>query len=106
MQMMVPRYLEMSIDSLTQQQEKFRSQITQAFGVTPFGSLEEQARRNMEMFERAFTMFTPFGRREEGRSEEHTSELQSRLDLVCRLLLEKKKAQCGARAGGAGRADG
>src|SRR2546428_6087712 len=26
-----------------------------------------------------------------GRSEEHTSELQSRSDIVCRLLLEKKK---------------
>src|SRR2546429_5152354 len=37
----------------------------------------------------------PFGRRSTGgrhlRSEEHTSELQSRLHLVCRLLLEKKK---------------
>src|SRR2546421_9011131 len=29
--------------------------------------------------------------RPRGRSEEHTSELQSRSDLVCRLLLEKKK---------------
>src|SRR5437773_5825386 len=28
-----------------------------------------------------------------GRSEEHTSELQSHHDLVCRLLLEKKKQQ-------------
>src|SRR5690349_23143881 len=28
------------------------------------------------------------------RSEEHTSELQSRRDLVCRLLLEKKKTRC------------
>src|SRR5687768_466472 len=28
-----------------------------------------------------------------GRSEEHTSELQSRLHLVCRLLLEKKKGR-------------
>src|SRR5699024_11282307 len=28
-----------------------------------------------------------------GRSEEHTSELQSRFDLVCRLLLEKKKTE-------------
>src|SRR5438034_4813541 len=28
-----------------------------------------------------------------GRSEEHTSELQSHSDLVCRLLLEKKKCQ-------------
>src|SRR5204862_3769555 len=31
------------------------------------------------------------GDRRLGRSEEHTSELQSRRDLVCRLLLEKKK---------------
>src|SRR5690349_24259272 len=31
------------------------------------------------------------GRLKEERSEEHTSELQSRRDLVCRLLLEKKK---------------
>src|SRR5689334_24060141 len=29
----------------------------------------------------------------EGRSEEHTSELQSQFHLVCRLLLEKKKKQ-------------
>src|SRR5690606_40541290 len=29
----------------------------------------------------------------EGRSEEHTSELQSRENLVCRLLLEKKKEE-------------
>src|SRR5204863_9176271 len=33
------------------------------------------------------------GRRDEIRSEEHTSELQSRRELVCRLLLEKKKQQ-------------
>src|SRR2546429_2161151 len=32
-------------------------------------------------------------RDQHGRSEEHTSELQSRLHLVCRLLLEKKKPQ-------------
>src|SRR5690349_22724208 len=30
-----------------------------------------------------------------GRSEEHTSELQSRRDLVCRLLLEKKMCRAG-----------
>src|SRR5436190_5302237 len=33
----------------------------------------------------------PRGRRPLMRSEEHTSELQSHSDLVCRLLLEKKK---------------
>src|SRR2546422_4257506 len=35
----------------------------------------------------------------ENRSEEHTSELQSRLHLVCRLLLEKKNADTLVRAG-------
>src|SRR2546429_6287516 len=33
------------------------------------------------------------------RSEEHTSELQSRLHLVCRLLLEKKKKEMNANIG-------
>src|SRR5947207_12691211 len=33
------------------------------------------------------------------RSEEHTSELQSHSDLVCRLLLEKKKTTAGRPAG-------
>src|SRR5260370_37860813 len=36
--------------------------------------------------------------RHHGRSEEHTSELQSHLNLVCRLLLEKKKRRCQRRA--------
>src|SRR5207237_3050530 len=33
------------------------------------------------------------GQRQKHRSEEHTSELQSHLNLVCRLLLEKKKTK-------------
>src|SRR5687768_17892420 len=36
------------------------------------------------------------------RSEEHTSELQSRLHLVCRLLLEKKNEPGGTRASRSG----
>src|SRR5256885_3883292 len=44
--------------------------------------------------ERAFRrplLFTGCRRAPSGRSEEHTSELQSPCNLVCRLLLEKKK---------------
>src|SRR5207302_6265966 len=37
--------------------------------------------------------------RRPARSEEHTSELQSRENLVCRLLLEKKKIYDGSRPG-------
>src|SRR5260370_18218939 len=38
------------------------------------------------------------GAKSRGRSEEHTSELQSHLNLVCRLLLEKKKTNNHTRA--------
>src|SRR2546422_5616238 len=45
-------------------------------------------RRRSISFPPIFTSISHMGRK---RSEEHTSELQSRLHLVCRLLLEKKK---------------
>jgi len=60
MQMVVPRYLEQSLQMLTQEQEKFRKQMTSAFGAGAFAPLEEQVRRNMELFERTFSMFKPF----------------------------------------------
>ena len=61
MQKFVPSYLEVSLESFTREQEKFRQQISQAFGATPFGPImEEQVRRNMDMFKQAFSMFTPF----------------------------------------------
>ena len=59
MQMMVPSFLEQSMQSLTSQQGKFREQMTQAFGSGGFGTLEDQVRRNMEMFEKTFAMFAP-----------------------------------------------
>ena len=70
MQTLVPRFLEVSISSLTREQEKMRQQVAQAFGATGFGTLEDQVRRNMEMFERAFTMFAPFARREDNEEGE------------------------------------
>src|SRR2546426_3540148 len=38
--------------------------------------------------------FATASKRDDYRSEEHTSELQSPCNLVCRLLLEKKKNKC------------
>jgi polyhydroxyalkanoate synthesis regulator protein len=69
---MVPRYLEVSIDSLTKEQTKFREQISTAFGMGGFGAIEEQVRRNMEMFERTFSMFAPFAR--QGQTGEATTD--------------------------------
>src|SRR5699024_12773663 len=45
--------------------------------------------KNQASFERGMALLSQVAK--ELRSEEHTSELQSRFDLVCRLLLEKKK---------------
>jgi polyhydroxyalkanoate synthesis repressor PhaR len=64
MQMLLPRYLEVSIDSFTKEQEKYREQMSKSFGVGGFTLLEDQVRRNMEMFERAFSMFLPFAQKE------------------------------------------
>jgi polyhydroxyalkanoate synthesis regulator protein len=58
--MVVPKYLEQSIDTLTREQEKFRKQLTNTFSGTPFAPLEEHVRRNMELFQQTFSMFKPF----------------------------------------------
>jgi polyhydroxyalkanoate synthesis repressor PhaR len=99
MQMLVPRYLEVSIDSLTREQEKFRNQMAQAFGVGGFGALEDQVRRNMEMFERTFAMFAPFGRRDSA-SAEPEKKPASEIDELKRRLTEMQKRLEGLTAGG------
>jgi polyhydroxyalkanoate synthesis repressor PhaR len=68
MQMVVPSYLEHSMQAFTEQQAQMREQITKAFGDTPLGKnlqvplqlVEEQVRRNTEMFHQAMQMFSPF----------------------------------------------
>ncbi len=64
--MLVPRYLDISIASLTREQEKFRNQMAQAFGGSPFGAIEETVRRNMEIFERTLRCLRPFVRQAAG----------------------------------------
>lgn len=61
MQNLVPSYLEFSMESLAKEQENFRQQMAQAFGATGFDALEDQVRRNTEMFDKAMRMFLPFG---------------------------------------------
>src|SRR5260370_12623540 len=50
-----------------------------------------RSRRKFQIRRRSAPLSRPHCRRCNPRSEEHTSELQSHLNLVCRLLLEKKK---------------
>src|SRR6266849_6309740 len=67
-------------------------QMAQAFGVGTFGPLEDQVRRNMEMFERAFAMFAPFARREGQAAEEDKSQAPgTEIDELKRQLSEMQK---------------
>lgn len=63
---MVPSYLQMSLETLAKEQERFRSQFAHMLGQNPFGTaafdaLQEQTRKNMAIFEKAMAMWTPFG---------------------------------------------
>jgi polyhydroxyalkanoate synthesis repressor PhaR len=67
MEGLVPSYLEFSLDTLTREQEKYQKQFTNAFGHATFEAIQEQARRNIALFEHALTMFSPFAAAAEGR---------------------------------------
>ncbi|MTH95886.1 polyhydroxyalkanoate synthesis repressor PhaR [Roseibium sp. RKSG952] len=69
MQGLVPSYLEYSMSTLTQEQEKIRTRMSEAFGATALEAIEDQVKRNTEMFERAMKMFMPFPTGEAGASE-------------------------------------
>jgi polyhydroxyalkanoate synthesis regulator protein len=104
MQMVVPKYLEQSIDTLTREQEKFRKQMTDTFSGTPFAPLEEHVRRNMELFQQTFSMFKPFVPLRPGETEkvaepstdniddlrQQMKDMQDRLD---RMSKEPKKEE-------------
>ncbi|MBS0335189.1 MAG: polyhydroxyalkanoate synthesis repressor PhaR [Proteobacteria bacterium] len=60
MQAFLPSYLELSLASFTEQQERMRKQFS-ALGHTPGASaFDEQVRQNLALFDRAMKMFSPF----------------------------------------------
>ncbi len=58
MQAFLPSYLELSLSSFTQQQERMRSQFGGLGQST--GHFEEQIRQNLQLFDKAMKMFSPF----------------------------------------------
>jgi polyhydroxyalkanoate synthesis repressor PhaR len=102
LQALVPSFLEFSIDNLVREQEKLRDQMAQQMSSgwtgapwSPnFGSLEEQARNNMAVFERAFRMFSPFAHlREdaaEGAAPAASPRKEGEIDDLKRELAEMK----------------
>jgi len=55
----LPAWLDMSMNSFAERQDKWRSGIGKAFPMNPMGLFEEQTKRNMAMFEKAMQLMVP-----------------------------------------------
>ena len=60
MQTVLPTYLESSLSAFTRNQDELREQMARALKGDALGVMEEQTRRNMEMFSEAMRMWMPF----------------------------------------------
>jgi polyhydroxyalkanoate synthesis repressor PhaR len=60
MQAFLPSYLELSLASFAQQQERLRSQFAAFTPGTGMGAYEDTIRQNLALFDRAMKMFSPF----------------------------------------------
>lgn len=93
MQMVVPSYLEHSMQSFAEQQAQMQEQITKAFGETPLTKnlqlpiqmIEEQVRRNTELFQNAMKMFSPFSGVPQGEAKTKKAEPSDIEDLKLQL---------------------
>jgi polyhydroxyalkanoate synthesis repressor PhaR len=110
MQMIVPSFLEQSMIAFAKEQERFREQMKTAMGktpmdmmkmATPMKAFEEQTRRNIELFQNAMRMFTPFppggpvpsapvsqesGKREGGEKSEELQQLKDQIAAMQRKI--------------------
>ncbi|MEM6412533.1 MAG: polyhydroxyalkanoate synthesis repressor PhaR [Pseudomonadota bacterium] len=59
MQSVLPAWLDMSMNSFADRQEKWRSTMGKAFPMTPMGLFEDQAKRNVAVFEKAMRTMMP-----------------------------------------------
>ncbi|MGI9479312.1 MAG: polyhydroxyalkanoate synthesis repressor PhaR [Hyphomicrobiaceae bacterium] len=80
---MVPGYLQFSMEALTQQQDAFRKKFANAWGTTGLEAYQEQARNNLQIFEQAMSIWTPFKSSEAPSatgSEQQTSKAEPSAD--------------------------
>jgi polyhydroxyalkanoate synthesis repressor PhaR len=103
LQAFVPGYLDLSMDSFAKNQEAMRNRVAEAFGGGS-SALEAMTRQNLQMFERAMKMFSPFamqgGAAETdsktngaahgggGKQSEEINELKSEIEAMRRQLSE------------------
>ena len=93
MQSVVPRYLEQAMSSFARQQENIREAMQKT--ISPFlpPGMEDVGRKNLEMMERAMTLFTPFYREGESKTEgDNVNEYQEEI-LSLRAEVERLQQQ-------------
>jgi polyhydroxyalkanoate synthesis repressor PhaR len=81
MQGLVPSYLEHSMDMFAKEQARFREQMGKAMSGNVIGAIQDQARTNMEMFQKAFSLFNPFTALQAGAAPAKAEDLQDATDV-------------------------
>ena len=86
MQGLVPSYLEHSLALFAKEQAQFRGQMAKAMSGNVLGALQDQARRNMQVFQDAFKLFNPYAaiaqRAAETRESEDVDQLKQDLEAM------------------------
>ena len=95
MQGVVPGYLDQAMKAFSSHQEQMKETMRKTVGsmssLFPFGNMEEISRQNMAMFDRAFSMFTPFkAGTEAAPAEQENAALRDEVERLKRELAAKK----------------
>jgi len=99
MQSFLPSYLELSLASFTEQQERMRTQLQTLGHGAGIGAFDAQIKQNMALFDRAMKMFSPFAytRTEEppapARTEAPATPAQDDALVELRKRMEEMQAQ-------------
>jgi len=96
MQALVPSYLESSLSAFTRDQDKLREQMSVALQGEGLELMEEQARRNVEMFSEAMRMWMPLSgaagaKTEPDQPSEETAKDEDEIEALRRQLQEMQK---------------
>jgi polyhydroxyalkanoate synthesis repressor PhaR len=92
----VPRYIEQAMSSFARQQETMRAAVQKS--LSPFipPGMEDVSRKNMQMMERAMTLFTPFYRDGEAKPETTAADDAQEEILSLRAEVERLQQQLAA----------
>jgi polyhydroxyalkanoate synthesis repressor PhaR len=91
MQAFLPSYLELSLASFTQQQERLRTQLSSFGQAGGMAAYEDQIRQNLQMFDRAMKMFSPFAYAPPAKVDEPTQGVPPRAEASDEALTALRK---------------